>query len=184
MKTRLLPLALIVALLLAFGVVAAACGGDGEALTLEEYFQQLEQLNQDVDERVGAIYEATFAEIDEEDFESLPLEEQVEVVKDLANGLLPVFEDFIDAARGLNPPAEVGDLHNDLVTASDDFLEAHQDVTDQIDDVQSQAELEALKALAEGGAAEAAEQRVDEACFALQDVAGENGIAVDLDCGG
>ncbi len=181
MKARFAPLALIDALLLAFGAIAAACGGGGDGeLTLEEYFQELGRLNASVEERVDAIYEAAFAEFDEADFESLALEEQVRVFKDLADAFPPVVDDFLDDAKDLDPPAEVEDLHNDLVRAGDALLEVFQDLAVQIDEVQSQAELDALT---EGGPSEAATERFDQACFPLQEIADENDIEVDLMCG-
>ena len=179
MKARFLPLALITAVLLAFGALAAGCGGGG-TLTIEEYFQELGRLNASAEERIDAVYEAAFAEVDEANFESLPLEEQVEVFKDIFDAFPPLLENFLDDAKDLDPPAEVEDLHNDSVRAGDDFLEAIRDVAGQIDDVQSQVELDAL---AEDEATDAASERFDQACVALQDLADENDIDVDLACG-
>ena len=57
MNLRVLRLAFIAVLLLAFGAIAAACDGGGEPLTIEEYFGVLELLSDDLNERSDALDE-------------------------------------------------------------------------------------------------------------------------------
>ncbi|GAG03467.1 unnamed protein product, partial [marine sediment metagenome] len=56
MKPRLSVLSLVVILVLAMGTVAVACGG-GEALSLEEYCQRLEAINDHAEERSDELQE-------------------------------------------------------------------------------------------------------------------------------
>ena len=56
MKRRLFAPLFIAAALVALGVTAAACGGDGK-LTLEEYFQRFEAIDADVDAKFEALFE-------------------------------------------------------------------------------------------------------------------------------
>lgn len=180
MKSRLSPLALIVALLLAFGVIAVACdgssGGGGEPLTLDEYFEQMEAIIASADE--------TFAQIEtesEQKFEEAQSEEEaLGVLGDFFTALVPVLEEFSSDFRDLGPPAEVEDARNEMLEAFDDFLTSAASVIDGIEGVESEDDFDALL---EDSGFNAADDRLDAACLVLQEIADENSIDVDLDCG-
>ena len=56
LKTRLLALAVALGVLAGFGVAAGACtSSDGAALTLEEYFQLLDELDNRSDDQFGEL---------------------------------------------------------------------------------------------------------------------------------
>ena len=172
MKTRLVPLALIATLVLAFGTIAAACGGGGEALTLEEYFQEVDGLIDNVADEAEAIGEEAFADLDL----SAPLEEQIEAWRSFYSGYQAVTEQFSEGMRELDPPAEVEDAHNALVEAADDFAQASGDISDKLAEVATQADFVAASAaFGELG-------NPEEACSDLQGIADENGIDVSLNC--
>ncbi len=170
MKARFVPLALIATLLLTFGALAAACGGDGGgALTLQEYFQEVDALFDNTAEQSNALGEEPFADLD-------ALEEQIEASRSFYFGFAAITATFRDAMRDIDPPAEVEDAHNALVEAADDFAQATGDINNKLDEVASQADFVAVfAAFAELG-------NPEEACFALQGIAEENGIDVSLNC--
>ena len=165
MRLRLLPLALVAGLLLAFGAFAAACGGE-DSLTLEEYFQQVDALIDNTAEQSNALGEEPFAGLD-------ALEEQIEASRSFYFGFAAITATFRDAIRDIDPPAEVEDAHNALVEAADDFEQASGDLIDKLDEVTSQADFDA---------AFAALNTPEEACSDLQGIADENGIDVSLNC--
>ena len=172
MRARFAPLALIAAVVLAFGVVASACDSDG-ALSIEEYFQEVDALIDDVAEQSNALGEEVFVELDP----SAPFAEQIEAVRAFNSGFQAITEGFVDSLNDLDPPAEVEVGHTAFVEAADDFVEASEDFVDQLDEVESEAELEALfAAFDEAGDPE-------QACLDLQDIADENEIDVSLNCG-
>ena len=168
MKLRLLPLALVAGLLLAFGAFAAACGGE-DSLTLEEYFQQVDALIDNTAEQSNVLGEESFADLD-------TLEAQIEASRSFYSGFAAITATFRDDMRDIDPPAEVEDAHNTLVEAADDFAQATGDINNKLDEVASQADFVAVfAAFAELG-------NPEEACFALQGIAEENGIDVSLNC--
>ena len=171
MNARLLPPALIAALLLAFGAIAAACGGGGEPLTLEEYFQRLEELTNELDQRADALEPAVGGSPDD----------QIEVFQDALNGFLPVLADFVGGIKELNPPEELEEPHSGFVARSDDVLKVLESLVDELENVESEAELNKVIAGFESSAALAP---VGQACLALQRVFDERELDVDLRCEG
>lgn len=175
MKARFAPLALIAALLLAFVVIAAACGSgddDGDSLTNGQYFERLETLAGRFDDRGTELEEGFDITSDTSD------DELIELSRDFLGGGLAVLQDFIDDLDDLNPPAEVADAHNTAVDAGKAVIAALEDVVDRVDDVRSAADLEALF---EDVVADS--ESFSEGCFALQEIADDIGISVDLQCG-
>ena len=168
MKLSLRLLLPIGVLLLVLGTLAAACGGDG--LTLEEYFQQLEALDQDAEAGIEAL------ELPEE-FASE--EEQVAAFQDFFAASVPIIAEFVDAIDDLEPPAEIEDAHEEAVDSGRDFVTEAEELTNELADVGSSSELVEVFDAPEY---EAASDRFDQACFALQDIADANGIDVDLTC--
>jgi hypothetical protein len=179
MKARFAPLALIITLLItlvAVGVVVVELTGGG-TLTIEEYFQRLQALNDAADERSEELENAFNA-----DFLAAGSEEGVlQAFENFFTDSLPIFEDFVDGMEDLDPPAAVEDAHNESVEGSAELLAVVRSVLDRLDDVDSTASLEDLF---EEEGFYAARERLDTACVALQDIADENEIDVDLDCEG
>ena len=176
MKARLIPLALITGLLLALGAIAAACGGGGggggDSLTIEQYFERLETFATRFDDR-GTELEEGF------DFSSATSEDDlIDLSQDFLRGGLAVLQDFVDDLDGLNPPAEVADAHNTAVDAGKAAVVALEDAMDRLDDVGSAADLEGLfeEAFADS-------ESFSEGCVALQEIADDKNISVDLQCG-
>ncbi len=169
MKLHLRLLLPIGVLLVALGTIAAACDDD-DGLTLEEYFQQVEALDEELDERVEAL---DFPE------EFASEEEDALAFKDFFAAVVPILAELVDAIDDLDPPAEVEDAHNETVDSGREFVADADELTNELADVGSSSELEELF---DDPEYVAASDRFDQACFALQDIADANGIDVELTC--
>ncbi len=176
MKSKLSVLYFLVILVVALGSAAVACGGGGQ-LSLEEYLQRLEAARDDASQRSEELAE----ESDEERDAASTDEEWLDATLGLWDGFAPILDDFIDDLRGLNPPAEAEGPHNDLGNAELDVLELIKQLIDQLEDTESRSEAEAIEEQFQEDVDEISE-RVDGALCALQDLADENGIDVDLEC--
>ena len=172
MKRRVLPLAFIAALLLAFGAIAVACGGGGEPLALDEYFQRLAKVFADADERFEALTDQCA-----EDFESE--EAEIEATRCFFDASVLVFRDALDETDDLDPPAEAEAAHEELVNAGADLAQFIGEFGEQLADTESASELEEL--FGEESFVDIGE-RYEEACLDLEEIARENDIDVDLDC--
>ena len=183
MGRRLIPLALVAALLLSLAAVAAACGGDdddgggngggngGAELTLEEYFQELQDLAVEFDERgteVGDKFDDPSVETDED---------AINATRDFLDGSLVVLTDFVDGLEGLNPPAEVQEEHDAAVTAGQAMVTLFEGLVEDAADAESAADLESLFEPLMN------EEAFSAACIDLQAAADEAGIHIDLRCG-
>ncbi len=174
MKTRILPLAFVAALVLAFGAIAAACGGGGEPLTLEEYFQRLDEVLDNADDRFEALVDQC-----REDVESA--ESELAATRCFFDASAQVLKDVQDETDDLDPPAEAAAAHEELVTAGADFEQLVDDFGERFGDIESMSELEELS---EAPELEEAGKRVEQACFDVEEIARENDIEVGLDCDG
>lgn len=150
-------------------------GGGGE-LTLEEYFQRLEELDDEPGEEEAALDERM-----EEDLASVTDEQAaLDLVRDGFEAQLASVEDFVDDLDGLDPPAEVADAHNEAVAAQRDFLDLFRDILDQLGDIDS---FDAVDALFGADDIAAAEERATQSCLAVEQIGVSNGFDVDFDCG-
>ena len=182
MRARLFLISFGAALLLALGVAATACGGDG-ALSLEEYFQRLDAIQNESDARFEAL-EAEEPDIDDDDVLD---EEEKEALRDSFAAFPTIFREAIDKADDLDPPAEAEEAHDELVAAGEALVESQSELQEdflaRLADIESTSELEELfSELFENAEAQAASERFTAACLALQDIANANDIAVDLEC--
>lgn len=173
MHTRSLALALIATLLLAFGAFAAGCGGE-DSLTLEQYFQQLEALNDTVEEQGAEFADAANAELDAATSE----EDILAVSEDFLTNVQPIFTTFADDLNDLNPPAAVEELHNEFVDVYNEVVVYLEEALNRFGDLDSTADLEGFFEEIGSNVGE----RLDETCAALQTIADENEIDIDLDC--
>lgn len=170
-------ISIIAAALLALGAIAAACGG-GDRLTLEEYFAQAQVISDDADEQFEALF-ADFPNEDEEEFFSN--EENLPALKDLGTGFPLIFREFFDKLEELNPPSETEDAHDEALAAGREVVRVQEGFGDRIQAAESFSELEELFDEAESEAAPA-QDRLEAACFDLEDIADANGIVVDFHC--
>ncbi len=107
-------------------------------------------------------------------------EEQLEAIRDFYfDANLAIMEGSFDEIEGLDPPAEVADAHDALLTAGGDMVAAFEDLASQLAKAES---LDDLFELFDGGGSEASGERFEQTCSDLQGIADENEIDVDLDC--
>jgi hypothetical protein len=176
MPSRLGGLSLATAGLAALGALAAACGSGGEALTLEEYFQRVDE--------IGGEAEAGFEEgAAEPPAEDASEEEVATFAQDSIRQSATVLQEARDSLDELDPPSEVEGPHGQFISALGKEAEAIQAVADGLPDALSTSDLEALDAEFDTPELNEAYEQQNKACLALQAVADKNEIDVDLECG-
>lgn len=167
----------IIAAMTTLAVIAAlACndsnGGSGGALTLDEYFAELERIGDDADtasdeiELPGLDADASF-------------DESRAAFVDYFEQATDIVEDGVQDIRALDPPDEASDAHDRYVEGLAKIMDASNDLLDEIEDADEEEFDEIL-----GGEDpfEAIDDEVTEACADLQAIADDNGVDVDLDC--
>jgi hypothetical protein len=172
MRPRLFIPLLLGGLLLTLGVLAGACGGGGDDEGgLEEYLQQLEASLQDIRGQFDPL-EAEFPQafVEPED------------TRGALNAIAEVTAESHDALDEIEPPEEARQAHSEFLDSAAAYQGFLEDVVGQLAGMDSMAEVEQV--LAENASElDAARVRSGAACNGLQDIADENGIAVDLGCG-
>jgi hypothetical protein len=165
----------VAATLLALFVIGTGCNGGGGALTLEEYFAELQRLDDEESARSDELDQQIEEETD-------GLTDEAEVIE-IFKGYLPQFreslERFVSNLGDLNPPDEAQEAHNEAVAAGEDFIDAFDAASGEIEDAQTFAE---FGEIFEGGEVSAAGDRFTDACLDLEQIAADNNIDVDLDC--
>jgi len=159
------------------GLAAACDGGGGESLTLEEYFARFEEIDQNVDQEI----EALFADFPESDIDFFANEENLPLVKDLFAGFPRVLGDALDELRDLDPPSEAEDEHDTFLEAGDELLTAFENAAEQVADIDSISEVEAINQSAEAEIGPATDA-FDAACLSLVAVGTEAGLTVEVTC--
>ena len=172
MKARFLALALFGSLMLTFGFVAAACGDDGGggALTLGEFFQRVQELDDEFESRTDEL-DSQFNELDEGS--------SVDDAVDLLEQQVALVEEFIDGLADLEPPDEAADLHAEAVDAGRDVEDAFNGLLDQAQDAGS---IDELFGTFESGEFDEVFARFEQVCLDAEQLAADNGITVDFDC--
>jgi hypothetical protein len=159
--------------ILAVTVLAAACGDDDAALTVEEYFTQVEAAGNEFASR-GDAADAELTESED------PVADAKRIIPEFAD----ILADFVDVLEGITPPEEVAEAHDAAVEAGRDALDALRDASEAVADVD---DLGGLVEFFEGPAMTAFNEaggQFEASCSDLQDVAAEQGLDVDLRCNG
>jgi len=176
MKARFLALALFGSLMLAFGAIAAGCDdtgdGGGDGLTLEEYFQRVDELDNELTEQSDALF-APLEDVQDPD-------EATDRLREIVPQQGALLQDFRDGLGDLDPPSEVEELHNDVLEAFDELIAGFGDIVGQLDGIESFEDLDALFTDSEFAAAD---ERLTQVCLDAERLAADNEIAVDLNCG-
>ena len=158
---RLRRLFLTFPLLLALVAALSACGGD-DALSDEEYFQKMDE----IDKALDAQFDDVFSD-------------QEATASELKDG----FAASVDSAReqygDVKPPKDLEDEHEEVLAAIDDFSAALAAVA-----IEADAPAEEFQAIFEEDAASEANQRVTDAFCAIQAIAYEKQIEADVGCDG
>ena len=168
----------IAIILLCFGAITIACNGSGGSdapLTLAGYFQRLQRLDHQAQERNDALAEELDAALERAESE----EEQFQAARaGFLQGALSI-DEFITDLEDLAMPEEVRDAHDRVIAAGEALLASFQGLAQELDRTDTADVLERL--LGDRDLNEIAE-RYEEACEALEDAADENGIDIDLNC--
>ncbi len=188
MKARLVPLALTAALLLSLGMVGAACGGGDEdgngngngggALTLEEYFNQMSDLKAENDKQANEVQ----AHVEEDLAAAESPEDAIEVFSNLIDDFSDVVSGSRDSLEAIEPPSEVEDLHNEMVAVFRTAADALGDLAAELDEGVELTDLQKIGDDLESEFTSLSTQS-EVVCRQLQDIADENSIDVDLECG-
>ena len=169
-----LTLAIIAVALLGLGALAAACSEES-GLSLEEYFQRVDAVFADRDERVQALQ-------DRGDFPESQSEEEIAgYLRQSFEGLASIASDFHSDLDQLEPPAEAEDAHNELVAAVEPIPALFEGVAGQVPTTLTREASEQYDPFPGGEGTEPL-MRLDEACAALQTIADDNQITIDLAC--
>jgi plastocyanin len=158
---KLPQIALLFPLLFTILLALAACGGD-EALSDEEYFQKMDEIDKETDRR-----------IEEEVFTS-----DDPTVGDAADPFVRVVRDTADQADELKPPDDVKDAHEEVIAAVREFADKLEAAAQ---DAEQDAPLFELFENTDTGVA-AAEERVNAAFCDLQAIADQKNITADVGC--
>jgi hypothetical protein len=168
---RAAPLLAVAALL---ALAAFACKG-GKALSLEEYFQRVDEIG----DRASLASSTRTAGAPAEDASE-------EEIAAWARGSLHESASIMRDVRGsfnkLKPPSEVKEPHDQFVKALTATSDAIDDVADGLPTSLSLTEVQTLGVLLDTPELNEASAQLDTACRTLQSIADENEIAVDLEC--
>lgn len=167
---RITRIAAVGAIALLTAVAGWACNDDGDDLTLEEYFQRVDEIDNDSNQRIDAVFNGITDENDVEQFRA--------AFKEFA----PLLQDAADDFDGIDPPGDAEAEHNTMADALNDFAAKANDIADDADDIEASTPDEFFAAVDEQGFTEA-EEKFDTACQDLLQVAADNSIQVEIDCG-
>jgi hypothetical protein len=154
-------------------ITANACGG---GLSLEDYFAKMDDLSSSYDQQNQDLQQQVEADL----AKAGSNEEALALFKDYLEKSLAAVNDQLSKIEAIDPPDEAEEAHRGLIEAGKGIRDALAGVVNRFDEFQNVEEIGQVFTtdLAAVG------QRGDEACNALQDVADEHDIAVDLGCAG
>ena len=153
--------------LLAVGSFAAACGGDDEALSIEEYFERFDALS--------AQFQADLLEMEEANAG----EEGLNAIQANFANTVGLFATFAGGVSNLEPPDEIKSQHEEVVEALRAYADALGEYSDEVSNLDS---IEELQALAVDEELVAAGARAGQACLVLEQLAADNGTEIALNC--
>jgi len=166
---RFVPSVLMALLVL---VLFAACGGDDE-IALDVYFAEIEVMDDDFRERTIAIDFGGGEGTDED---------ALRAGRASIESTADILSDFVNDLDTLTPPSVAAMEHEDSVRAGRDLVQRYVDLLERLSGADSIKEFGDL--LVENNDLGPAVTRFQVACASLAEVAAENGITVDFNCGG
>jgi hypothetical protein len=152
-----------------FAVAAAGCNDEGESATIEEYFQELDGVDDQFESDTNDI-DNRGQQLEDED---------VDGATDLFEELIDVIEAFVDKLRDLDPPEEAEEAHDQAV---ENFEEAADEFRERLDAARDANSVEGFLESVFGTEQSDAIDAATEACLDLERIAADNDIDVDLDC--
>jgi len=174
MKLAQISVALIAAAGLAW--TAAGCkDGGGGALSLDEYFEEYEQLDNEAENGTADLereYDAALT--------STTLNDDVRTdLQEFYTKQIDVRQEYVDEISKLDPPNEAQAAHDASISSYEAVLAAFTGIIDDIGEAQTASDLETIFS---GEGLSAAIEAATKACIDLQQVADDNNINVNLEC--
>jgi hypothetical protein len=161
----LTPTAILAAAFTMTAIGAFACTDD--KLSIEEYFQKTDAIDNDSTARIDAV------------FEGVGETEDVGAMRDAFRQFPPILDDAVSDLEDLSPPNEAETQHERVIETLKNVASTARDSFDELDAAQT---FDDVFAVVEGDAFTQANEAFTAACLDLQSVAADNGIAVDLGC--
>ena len=169
---RLLAIGITLTTLLGLGLFAGACGGGGgDALTLQEFFDELVALD-DKSEEDSAELEA--------EFDALGDEPSVDEAVDLLEQQVDIIDELVTGIDDLDAPDEAQDIQEAAVDAGRDAVDAFRSGVDEARDAET---IDDVFLLFDSEELNTAFDAFDAACVDAEALAAENNIEADLNCG-
>ena len=176
MKVRLiLPAAAAAALTLLVALAPACGGGDGGGSTLEEYVQEFQRIKDDAESQSDAVE----ARLDQEPASA---EDALELFSAAIGSFVDIATGVAQDLNGIEPPSEVSALHDDLVAAWAEGVDALEQLQADVEGLESPEDFLTLVPQIEEDFG-ALDDKTEQVCLDLQDVADKNNIDIDLECG-
>lgn len=153
--------------------LALACGGgsEGPPLTLEQYFQQLEAIDN--------TSQARFERIGQQLSEQQPPEQALGTIRDVYPEVVATLQDLLDGMERLRPPAEVKSEHDAAV----DALRTSVKVAEQnAKSIASATSFNQVTDRLNSQESTDASKKTSDTCAALEKASTDRGSNVDLDC--
>lgn len=168
---RVLAAALLALLVLGQGACSGGDGGNGggrlRRLTLEEYFDELEGSSTNLDERTASVAD------------TLATSDDLDELKEAASQYPDILGDFVEDLDAIEAPVEVAAAHQDAIDVGQAFLDLLAGV---VDDAQQAETVDELRGVLDSDDVASASTAFTVTCVALQEIADDNAIDVDLGC--
>jgi hypothetical protein len=168
---------LFIALLPLGLAIAAACGGGGGELTLDEYFERLDTIRETDDLELGKL---------ETEFLGNTGEGQtwieVETFQDFCSSVVQHYKRVIADLESMDPPPLVRGAHDEYIATQVEAMRFFTAIKDRAWHVSTPDEFIDVVLDARGSAWREIEDREDEWCFALENIGVRSGIEVNLGC--
>ena len=171
--------------MLALGV---ACSGDddggqnvGDDLTLAEYFDELEQLSQVFNSDLDAVETEAEASLDPQEPRESE-DEGIELFTDFVNNLRSTTDAFVGDIADLNAPAGVSEAHDQAVAAGEAVVAMYDNALTVLEGDTVETFIDATLILDGPGFTDDAQEEFGAACVALQAIADNNDLDIDMEC--
>ena len=152
--------------------MATACNSGDGGLTIEEYFTELERIIDDAEQRSDALPTP--------DLTNGSFETSRDQLANLYDEYAVIAEDVVDELGDLDAPDGVSGEHERFTEALRELPPVSYNYANGIRDAETESDFEtAFNDTSEG---EAVGERVNTACNALQTIADDSDIGVDLQC--
>jgi len=158
-------------------VAAVACKGGG-ALSLEEYFKRLEEIDDRSTERSDALQE----ELNLISDATAQDQDRIDAAQSAFPEFVAVLDEFLASLDKLEPPKEVQADHEEALDAGREASTFFDDAAADVAAAESLSEVDLALSVLNSPEFTAADQRFTDACVSLQKKADDNNIDVNLGC--